>query len=135
MNYIIESVFVGIYVSIIYLLFSPFIKNFYLLLLVCGFFKHFFGSSFNLWTWYCNNGQACVKVLSQDQYYISNTLYLLRDSIYESLIFLLTGTILSIIMKKGVLLFFIMGLLLHIISENIGLHKYFCKTNCDVDTN
>jgi hypothetical protein len=69
-----------------YLLFSPFIKNFYLLLLVCGFFKHFLGSSFGIWSWYCNNGEACLKVLSQDQNYEANTLYLIRESIYESIL-------------------------------------------------
>ena len=135
MNYIIESIFVGIYASIIYLLFCPFIKNFFTLLLGCGFFKHFLGSSVNIWTWYCNNGETCVKVLSQDHYYIANTLYLLRSSVYEAIIFLIVGTILHPIIKNLFLLFFIMGLTLHIISEKIGIHKYFCKTNCDIDTN
>ena len=135
MNYIIEAVFVGIYASINYVLFCPFIKNFSILLLVCGFFKHFLGSSLNIWTWYCNNGQACVKVLSQDHYYISNTLYLLRSSVYEAIIFLIVGTILHPIIKHLLLLFFIMGLTLHIISEKIGIHKYFCKTNCNIATN
>jgi hypothetical protein len=135
MNYIIESTFVGIYTSFIYFIFSLFIKNFYILLLVVGFFKHFLGSSLNIWSWYCNNGDACIHTLSQDQYYISNTLYLLRHSIYESLIFLLVGTILNLIFKKGVILFFIMGTLLHIISELMGIHKYFCKTNCDIISN
>lgn len=115
----------------IYLLFSPFFKNFYLLLLVCGFFKHFFGSSFGLWTWYCNNGNACLKVLSQDQYYVSNTLYLLRESIYESFIFLVTGTILNFIIPRCIYLFLVMGIILHIVSENIGIHKNFCRNSCD----
>ena len=79
MNYIIESIFVGIYTCFMYLLFSPFIKNFYLLLLVCGFFKHFLGSSFGIHTWYCNNGEACLKILSQDQNYEANTIYLIRE--------------------------------------------------------
>ena len=131
MNYIIESIFVGMYVCIIYLLFSPFIKNFYILLLVCGFFKHFLGSSFELWTWYCNNGEACVKVLSQDQYYNANTLYLMRDSINESVIFLILGTLLRFIMPIGIYLFVIIGIILHILSEYIGVHKMFCKQTCD----
>jgi len=135
MNYIIESIFVGIYTSFIYLIFSPFIKNFYVLLLVVGFFKHFLGSSLNIWTWYCNNGEACIKTLNQDQYYVANTLYLLQHSIYESLIFLLVGTMLNIIFKKGIMLFFIIGMILHIISERIGIHNYFCKTNCEIDKN
>jgi len=131
MNYIIESLLVGIYTSFIYLLFSPFIKNFYLLLLVCGFFKHFLGSSFGLWTWYCNNGEACLKVLSQDQYYEANTLYLIRESIYEAFIFLVTGSILTLILPKDIYMFLIMGILLHIVSEHIGVHKSFCRNSCD----
>ena len=135
MNYIIESLLVGIYTCFIYLLFSPFIKNFYLLLLVCGFFKHFLGSSFGLWTWYCNNGEACSKVLSQDQYYEANTTYLIRESIYEAFIFLVTGTVLSFIIPKSLYLFLIMGIILHIISEHIGIHKKFCKTTCNIESN
>lgn len=135
MNYIIESIFVGLYTCFIYLLFSPFIKNFYILLLVCGFFKHFLGSSFGLWTWYCNNGEACLRVLSQDlakqKYYEANTLYLIRESIYESIIFLVTGTIISFIIPKNIYLFLIMGILLHIWGEKSGIHKSFCRNSCD----
>ncbi len=131
MNYIIESIFVGIYTCFIYLLFSPFIKNFYFLLLVCGFFKHFLASSFGLWTWYCNNGEACLKVLSQDQYYEANTLHLIRESMYESLMFLITGIILSLIIPKNIYMFLIMGILLHIWGEKTWIHKSFCRNSCD----
>lgn len=131
MNYIIESILVGIYTCFIYLLFSPFIKNFYLLLLVCGFYKHLLGSIFGLWTWYCNNGEACLKVLSQFQYYKANTLYLIHESIYEAFIFLLVGIILRFIMPKSVYMFLIMGIILHIGSEHIGIHKSFCRSRCD----
>jgi hypothetical protein len=130
MNYIIESILVGIYVSFIYLIFSTFIKNFYLLLLVSGFFKHFLGSFFGIWTWYCNNGEACIKVLSQDHKYEANTLYLLSESIYESLAFLIVGSILTLLIKKDIYLFMIMGILLHIVSEHIGVHKSFCMRTC-----
>ena len=130
MNYLIESIFVGIYTSFIYLLFSPFIKNFYVLLLVCGFFKHFLGSIIGIWTWYCNNGDACVKVLRQDQKYKPNTLQLISESIYESFIFLIVGTMLSFIVK-GIYLFFIMGIILHIMGEYSGIHKKFCRNTCD----
>jgi len=131
MNYIIESLLVGIYTCFIYLLFSPFIKNFYLLLLVCGFFKHFLGSSLGLWTWYCNNGEACLKVLSQDQYYEANTLNLIRESIYEAILFLIVGTILSFIITKGIYLFLVMGVILHIVGEYTWTHKNFCMDTCD----
>jgi hypothetical protein len=136
MNYIIESILVGIYTWFIYMVFSPFIKNFYLLLLVCGFFKHFLGSSFGIWSWYCNNGEACLKVLSQDQNYEANTLYLIRESIYESILFLVIGVILSSLVPRKLLndysiLFIMIGIILHILSEHIGIHKSFCKNSCD----
>ena len=131
MNYLFESIFVGVYTSFIYLLFSPFIKNFYVLLLVCGFFKHLLGSIIGIWTWYCNNGDACVKVLRQDQKYKSNTLQLISESIYESFIFLIVGTMLSFIVKKGIYLFFIMGIILHMMGEYSGIHKKFCRNTCD----
>ena len=136
MNYIIESILVGIYTWFIYMVFSPFIKNFYLLLLVCGFFKHFLGSSFGIWSWYCNNGEACLKVLSQDQNYEANTLYLIRESIYESILFLVVGVILSSLVPRKLLndysiLFFTIGVILHIVIEHIGIHKSFCRNTCD----
>jgi hypothetical protein len=130
MNYNIESLLVGIYTCIIYLLFSPFIKNFYLLLLVVGFFKHFLGSSIGLHTWYCNNGETCLNVLNQDQTYIANTLYIIRDSIYESIVFLFLGFILSYKLTN-IYLFFVIGIILHILSEKLGIHKYFCRNSCD----
>jgi hypothetical protein len=128
----IESILVGIYTCFIYLLFAPFIKNLYVLLLVSGFFKHFLGSSFGLWTWYCNNGHACVNVLSQDQYYISNTTFLLRESIYESILFFLSGSILTNFIKIEIYLFFLIGFMAHLISDYIGIHKHFCKQTCDI---
>jgi hypothetical protein len=130
MNYIIESILIGIYTSIIYLIFSPFIKNFYLLLLVCGFSKHFLGSSFSLWTWYCNNGEACIKSLSQDQQYNAKTTYLIRESIYESFLFLIVGTLLHLLVQNNIYLFLIMGIILHILGEHSGIHRSFCEKTC-----
>lgn len=131
MNYIFESVLVGLYTCLIYMIFSPFIKNLYLLLLVVGFFKHFLGSGFGIHTWYCNNGEACLKVLSQDQNYSANTLYLICESIYESLMFLFLGVILNYKLTN-LYLFFSIGVILHIISEKLGIHKTFCKKTCDI---
>ena len=131
MNYIIEAILVGLYTCLIYILFSPFIKNFIVLLLVVGFFKHFLSSSLGIHTWYCNNGEACLKVLSQDQNYSANTLYLIRESFYESLAFLTMGLIFSPIIGN-MYLFFMIGVLLHIIAEKLLIHKSFCKKTCDI---
>ena len=131
MNYIIEAILVGLYTCLIYILFSPFIKNFIALLLVVGFFKHFLSSSLGIHTWYCNNGEACLKVLSQDQNYNANTLYLIRESFYESLAFLTMGLIFRPIIGN-MYLFFMIGVLLHIIAEKLLIHKSFCKKTCDI---
>ena len=145
MNYILEAILVGTYKCFIYLLFSPFIKNFYYLLLVVGFFKHFLGSSLQIHDWYCNNGETCLKVLSQDQTYEANTIYLLRDSLLEAMLFLVVGFILSTYLfcysflkskeLTNSVLFFTIGFILHIISEKLLVHKYFCKTTCNIETN
>ena len=130
MNYIIEAILVGSYTWLIYMIFSRFIKNFFLLLLVVGFFKHLLASSLELHTWYCNNGEACLKVLSQDQYYSANTVYLIRDSVYESIAFLIMGLIFRPIIGN-IYLFFTIGIILHILAEKMMIHKTFCKKTCE----
>ena len=110
MNYIIEAVLVGIYTCIVYLFFSLFIKNFYLLLLVVGFFKHFLGSSLGIHTWYCNNGEACI---SQGKLYSASTVHLMRDSFIESIAFLILGLIFRPIIGN-IYLFFAIGIMLQI---------------------
>ena len=128
MHYIIESLLVGVYSVFIYLFFSRFIyKNLYLLLLVVGFFKHFLGSSLGLHTWYCNNGSACIKY---KKYTEANTLYLLRYSIYESLLYLIFGFLLQGILTN-MALFFVIGVILHILAEKLLIHRDFCRESCD----
>jgi hypothetical protein len=127
MHYIIESILVGVYSVFIYLLFSRFIyKNLYLLLLVVGFFKHFLGSSLGLHDWYCNNGSACTK---NKTYIEANTIYLLRDSIYEALMYLCLGFILQGILTN-MSLFFAIGVILHILEEKLLIHRDFCRRYC-----
>ena len=136
MNYIIESLLVGVYTCIIYFLFSRFIENLNVLLLVVGFSKHFLGSGFGMHTWYCNNGEACINVLSQDQTYEANTLYLIRESIYEAIAFLFLGFILSYKLTNSLYLFFILGFSLHILAEKWTIHKSYCKRTCNkIETN
>jgi hypothetical protein len=132
MYYIIEALLVGIYSVFIYLLFSRFIyKNLYVLLLVVGFFKHFLGSSLGLHTWYCNNGSACIKgnKNNKNKNKEANTIYLLRDSIYEALMYLFIGFILQAILTN-MALFFAIGVILHILAEQLLVHRYFCRKSC-----
>ena len=130
MNYLIEALFVGLYTSVLYLLVSRVIKDFMMILLVTGFLKHSLASSIGIWTWYCNNGTACKKELNQNENYESTTVNIVRDSIYESMLFVVVGMLLSIIMRKNVYLFLVLGIILHIWGEMFGIHTIFCRKQC-----
>ena len=133
MNYIFEAILVGGYEIILYYIFSQFIKNFYLLLLAVGFSKHFLGKLIGIQTWYCNNGYACIKILSQKQKYIANDNYLLHTSIGEAIAHLILGILLCRFLEKEYL-FFTIGVILHISAELLGFHNKFCRDNCEVTT-
>jgi len=130
MNYILEAIFVGLYEMILYFIFSPFISNFYLLLLVIGFLKHFLGKFLGLQTWYCNNGSACIKILSQKQKYVANYIHFLRSSVGDSIAHLILGILLFKILAKEYL-FFAIGFILHISAEYLKIHNNFCKESCE----
>ncbi len=134
MNYIIESIFVGIYSAILYLFFSLFIgpshKNLYFLLIIVGFSKHLLGYFLNIHTMYCNNGEACVKTLNPNYTYIASKTNLFRDSLLEAVSYLCLGFILQNIVKN-MYLFFTIGFFLHLLSETFLIHTYFCKTYCE----
>jgi hypothetical protein len=130
MNYIFEAILVGLYEIVLYFIFSQFINNFYLLLLVIGFFKHFLGKLIGLQTWYCNNGSACIKTLSQKQKYVANTIHFLRSSIGEAIAHLILGILLFKFLAKEYL-FFAIGFILHISAEYLGIHNNFCKESCE----
>jgi hypothetical protein len=130
MNYILEAILVGLYEMTLYYTFSLFTSNFYILLLVVGFSKHFLGKLLGLQTWYCNNGSACIKVLSQKQKYIANTIHFLRSSVGEAIAHLFLGILLAKFLSK-VYIFFAIGVILHIAAESLGVHNKFCRDSCD----
>ena len=130
MNYILEAILVGLYEMVLYFIFSLYIKNFYVLLLVVGFCKHFLGKLIGLQTWFCNNGSACIKTLSQNQKYVANSIHLLRSSVGEAIAHLILGILLAGFLAKEYL-FFAIGIILHISAESLGIHNNFCRDNCE----
>jgi hypothetical protein len=130
MNYILEAILVGLYEMVLYFIFSLYIKKFYVLLLVVGFCKHFLGKLIGLQTWFCNNGSACIKTLSQNQKYIANSIHLLRSSVGEAIAHLILGILLAGFLAKEYL-FFAIGVILHIVAESLGMHNNFCRDNCE----
>ena len=134
MHYLLESVVVGVYTSFMYgaiaIIRKPSVADWPLVLMAVGFCKHFFGSYLHLHTMYCNHGNACVFTLSPEYQYRSNAEHLLRDSVLEAFLFVAVGLTLSGIVKNPYILFFVVGTLLHIGAELIGVHKHFCETSC-----
>jgi hypothetical protein len=129
MYYIFESIFVGIYCSILYFLFSFLkIKNIYILLFIIGFFKHYIGYECGIQKYYCNHGYACknkkgiLKILQEE---------IIFYSLIEGLLFLILGTLLlNYLYKNQIILYFIIGVSLHILCEIFGIHKIFCNNFC-----
>lgn len=132
MNYILEAIFVGLYEIVLYFIFSQFISNFFILLLIVGFSKHFLGKLLGIHTWYCNNGSACLHTLSKKQKYIANSIHLLRSSVGEAFAHLFLGILLATFLGK-IYVFFAIGVILHIMAESLGIHNQFCRETCEKD--
>jgi len=121
---VIESIFVGVYTCVIYLFLSYFISsNFILLLFVVGFLKHFLGYYLKIQDYYC---ATCLK---DSKSYTTKRL-LFGESILEGGVFVILGTLLKVFIENRWILMFLLGFLLHIIAELVGLHTYFCKNRC-----
>ena len=127
MHYIFEAFFVGIYCAILYEILVNFITDYHLLLFTLGFIKHFFGYEAGLHGLFCKFGYACQRVENSK----IKTAYLkmpqlILESIAEGFVFLCIGYFLSLITKDRLLMVFFIGVILHVSSEIIGIHKLVC---------
>jgi hypothetical protein len=117
-----ESVFVGIYCVILYLILNP--KSPYEWF-VLGFIKHYAGYYIKIHDYYCKysftNGIPNRALLAKDEFLVS-------DSIWEGVIFALIGPVVG----KDFAHVFVLGFMLHLVSEFIGIHKWFIKDRCVV---
>ena len=127
MNYIFESMFVGLYSCIIYVLIHNFVNNAFVLFFVTGFIKHLLGYLLNIHSLYCKYGYACKQYTKTTAIY-SN--YLVPESIGEGILYLLFGIILGKLILNKVVVVFIIGILLHLIFEILQIHRLFCKKRC-----
>ena len=128
MHYFIESILVGVYSLIIYVFINNSIRNNDVLLFVVGFFKHLFGYLLNIHTLYCNYGYACNKSVQYKKSVFSNVLIV--ESIIEGGVYVFLGIILDSIIPNKYILYFIIGCILHLFSEILQAHKYFCSKRC-----
>jgi hypothetical protein len=139
MHYIIESIFVALYSFSVAFLLSPILHNYTFLLFFTGFFKHFFGYMLGIHAYYCKHGYLCNKIkykqLLNTQILniqkTSNQLFqLIGESIIEGIIFVVFGKIISIFIRYKLFAIFIIGFILHILAEIVGIHSYFCSHRC-----
>ncbi len=130
MHYIIESIVVGIYCVIIYFVVSIFLTNAFInAVFITGFLKHFLAYYLGLHSWYCNNGYACININKNENKIAMNN-YILIESIGEGILFLLVAIVLNSALTNKYLIMFLIGFILHITFELIGIHKYFCSVRC-----
>ncbi len=119
-----ESLFVGVYTCIISFFVSFVVSsNFTLLLFVVGFLKHFLGYYLKIQDYYC---ASCVK--GSKSYTTKQILF--GESILEGGLFIIVGLLLKVFIENRWILIFLLGFLLHIIAEFVGVHKYYCKNRC-----
>jgi hypothetical protein len=123
-----ESLFVGLYCLFLYIILKNLNLNLYYFLFIFGFLKHFLSYYFGIHDYYCNNGYACNNCNNSKK--ISDTKYLLFDSILEGFLFIVVGHYILNCFANKYLGFFVIGLFLHLSAELFFIHMYFCKYRC-----
>jgi len=121
MNLIIEAIFVGFYSSCFAIISNKI--NLYLYLFIIGFLKHFLSYYLKIQNFYCS--------MKENKKAIDT--YLIKDSFYEGICFIIIGNIIIKILyleNNLCLALFLMGFTFHIIAEYIGIHKYFLRYRC-----
>ncbi len=131
MNIIIEALIVGSYSIINYVIISNILSfNKYTLLFIIGFIKHLIGYYSGLHNYYCINGKACKEISTKYiSAYITNY-ELVIESLFEGLLFLIIGSILLYLKLNIIVIYFLLGFILHLLFEQLGFHTSFCKKRC-----
>ena len=129
MYYVFEAVIIGVYSLLIYLLLYFFINNITYLLFLTGVFKHFLGYLLNIQDYYCKYKYKYNKIKKN-----KNKIYqIIFESIIEGILFIIIWNIINNINKiyniYDPLIIFFIGFILHIMSEILGVHTYFCQQN------
>ena len=122
MNYIIEAIFIGLYSLTVYIPINLVSKNLYTRFFFTGFFKHFLGYFLGIHNLYCKFHHLEIKKVE--------LLTLFVESILEGFLFLIGGLLLSKIDIINSFIIFIIGFVLHIIFEILGIHKTFINDRC-----
>ncbi len=133
MEVILEALFVGIYSLLLFIPLS-YVFHKWILLFILGFVKHFLGYIFNLHNYYCNYGNACSSYFSNlvipgSLYVPQNYPILVLESLIEGFCFVILGYLFTNINMYSI---FIIGCIMHILTELGGIHFLFCKNKCNI---
>ena len=120
-----ESAVVGYYTLFIFIVLQFISKNG--ILFALGFLKHFLGYFLGIQTYYCNHGFACAPFIKERIASFNNLFF---DSLIEGLWFLIAGSIAFYYIKNKFIAIFLTAFCTHLLSEQIGLHKYYCQNKC-----
>lgn len=121
MNIVFESLFVGLFSLVLYLLLSLVIKDpFAFVLFLLGVLKHGLGYVLGLQTFYCR-----IKK-SRTQAKVPTILELLG----EGVLFVILGLLLHMMIRNKLVVVCLIGIILHLVVEILGIHKYFVRTHC-----
>ncbi len=126
MHYVYESLFVGLYSCILYLLIP--INDVNLGMFIVGFLKHYLGNWLGIHDYYCNNGYSCNN--QSPSSYVVTQPTLILESVAEGGLFLLLGIILMEIQENMIVTYFLIGVLLHLSFEFSGVHRKICSYRC-----
>ena len=131
MYLILEAILVGFFCVILYTGLQ-WINPFILLLFVLGFLKHSIGYLSGLESLYCNYGKACRSQVCHRRSFnkVAYTDHLLLESLLEGIAFIFVGILLYSILKHKMGSVFFLGVVLHLLSEWMGIHTMFCQQNC-----
>jgi hypothetical protein len=121
MNYIIEAILVGVYSLLVYIPIKFFSNNLCIVFFITGFLKHFLGYFFGIHSLYCKFHNLEIKKVQ--------ILKLFLESFLEGFLFLIGGLLLTKI-KVKLKVIFIIGFILHIVFEMLGIHKSFINQRC-----
>ena len=133
-----EGVLVGIFSVIIYLFIHIFISSFTLSLLIVGFLKHYLGYYIGIHTFYCKYGDKCLQIHNNNTNYTSNNNFIYYYCLFDAFFYFIFGYILAILLSwisnintKYIIIFFLIGFIIHIFCEKYFIHNLFCMTNCN----
>ena len=128
MNLLSESFFIGLYSCILFFLLQLQISNVYLLLFAFGFLKHFLAFYTGIHKYYCNSGHSCKTLFTDSRVASFSPIFL--QSIVEGLFYLTSVFVLPGSLNSRLVYIFVMTIISHIVSDKLGIYKYYCLKNC-----